>query len=288
MPNKPSGQPSGKNRTAFQRFQEQLKHVDLVIEVLDARAPLSSRHPRTAELFGTKPRLIILSKKDLGDGQRLKQWLDYFEEPENEAQAMLLSFKTQENKANVFTAALALTEKKRQQLAARGILPRPVRVCVVGMPNVGKSTFINWVIGQKRAKTGDKPGITKGPQWVRVHPQIELLDTPGILPNANFAESTAQRLALLNLLPETSYDVEEIAWSGIQLMKSQYPNLLAKYMGSGDDKTPDATLEQLAIDRKFVKTGGKPDSLRAANVFLQDLRQGKLGRVTLDQPPQKL
>jgi ribosome biogenesis GTPase A len=192
-------------------LQQQLKHVDLVIEVLDARAPLSSRHPRAVELFGAKPRLIILSKKDLADGQRLKQFLQLFQDPHQQVQAIALSLKSQENKTSIFTAALELTENKRQQLSDRGLLPRPIRVCVVGMPNVGKSSFINWLIGQKKAKVGNKPGITRGPQWVRVHPQIELLDTPGVLPNATFAEATAQKLALFNLLPESSYDMEEIA-----------------------------------------------------------------------------
>jgi ribosome biogenesis GTPase A len=290
MPQKPSGHPSSQSRTAFQLLQQQLKHVDLVIEVLDARAPFSSRHPRAVELFSAKPRLIIMSKKDLADDQRLKYWLDFFSHSPDgdEVETIALSLKTQVNKGRLFQAALELTAKKREQLAAKGLLPRPIRICVVGMPNVGKSSFINWIIGQKKARVGNKPGVTKGPQWVRVHPQIELLDTPGVLPTVTFAEQTAQKLALLNLLPESSYDMEEIAMSGIDQMKKQYPTMLARHIGASEDMTANLLLEQFARKRNFIKAGGKLDSMRAAGVFVHELRDGKLGKVTLDQPPLKL
>ncbi len=281
MPSKPSGRTSSHSRTAFQHLQEQLKYVDLVIEVSDGRAPWSSRHPRSLEIFGAKPRLLVITKEDLSDPVRIKEWVTYYNTAESgpQAHALSLSLKDHRNKPKIFSLALELTKQKREQLAARGLLPRPIRICVVGMPNVGKSTLINWLIGVKKAKTGNKPGVTKGAQWVRVHPQIELLDTPGILPAFAFSPVISQKLALFNLLPEASYDIEEIADIGLNQLNEQYPKLLRDYMPELCDNL---NLHEIAKKRKFLTMGGKLDTVRAANIFVTDLRQGKLGRVTLD------
>ena len=201
MPPKASGHPPGQSRTAFQHLQEQLKFVDIIIEVLDARAPLSSRHPRSGQIFGGKPRILIITKEDLGDPALIKHWVKQFSEESKDGQALALSLKTEKNKDKIFNLVLALTKDKRQQLAGKGLLPRPMRICVVGMPNVGKSSLINWLIGQKKTKVGNKPGVTKGAQWVRVHPQIELLDTPGILPAFAFSQDVSNKLAFLDFFP---------------------------------------------------------------------------------------
>ncbi|HEY9716211.1 MAG TPA: ribosome biogenesis GTPase YlqF [Trichormus sp.] len=287
MPARPSGRSSSQSRTAFQHLQEQIKYVDLVIEVLDARAPLSSRHPRSREIFSNKPRLLVITKEDLGDPHKVRSWVAYFnnESDARHSHAFALSLKTQRYKDKIFQLALEMTKDKREQLAAKGLLPRPIRICVVGMPNVGKSSLINWLIGQKKAKTGNKPGITKGAQWVRVHPQIELLDTPGIMPAFSFAAAVARRLALFNLLPEAVYDIEEIAQDGFEQMKAQYPQLVQKYIY---EKAETLSLEELARRRNFLTIGGNLDLVRAANVFVSDLRNGKLGRVTLDQSDSSL
>ena len=155
----------------------------------------------------------------------------------------------------------------------------------MGMPNVGKSSLINWLIGQKKAKVGNKPGVTKGAQWVRVHPQIELLDTPGILPAFSFSAATAKKLALFNLLPESNYDVEEVAQDGLEQLKAQYPKQVQNYIY---EKAESLNLEELARRRNFLTTGGSLDLVRAANVFFSDLRNGKLGRVTLDRTDSSL
>ena len=155
----------------------------------------------------------------------------------------------------------------------QGILPRPMRVCVVGMPNVGKSSLINWLIGQKKTAVADCPGVTKGTQWVRVHPQLELLDTPGILPAGALSKDAALKLSLFNLLPAANYEVEHVARQGLAILQNAYPNLLRFVYPRLE---PDlATLEEIAQRRNFLTSGGKPDFMRAAGTFLSDLRSGK-------------
>jgi ribosome biogenesis GTPase A len=156
-----------------------------------------------------------------------------------------------------------------------------MRVCVVGMPNVGKSSLINWLVGRKRMKVGDRPGITKAPQWLRIHPQIELLDTPGVLPNVSLDKETLLKLSLLNLLSENTYDAEQIANSGLALLSSLYIDRISDYFGSPQG----LNLEVLARKRNFIGPGGKLDTRRAATSFLTDLREGKLGSIMLDTAP---
>ena len=287
MPTK-SGKPSGPP-TAYKSLQESIKWVDLVIEVLDARAPLSSRHPNAQEIFGHKPKLVVLSKEDLADAGKVRDWVTIMvsrdRDSEQPAASLSLSLKTQKNRNKILDIALALTEKKRQALAKKGLLPRPMRAVVVGMPNVGKSSLINWMIGKNKAKAANKPGVTRGPQWVRVHPQIELLDTPGFLPPASFSEDVRLKLALFNLIPETSYDQEDVARHGLNLLERTYPTLVKQYIPGAAEVL---SLEEFASLRHFLTHGGKLDTSRAASTFLTDLRNGRLGRVTLDRPPQDL
>jgi ribosome biogenesis GTPase A len=252
-------------------LQEQIKWVDLVIEVVDARAPLASTHPKSDEIFGNKSRLLVLTKADIADKRELEAW---------EAKGLVLSLKTGRDKDRVLKRALELTEDKRASLARKGVLPRPMRVCVVGMPNVGKSSLINWLIGTNKTKVADRPGVTRGNQWVRVHPQLELLDTPGILPVSALDRETIIRLALFNLIPSSAYEVQEVAEIGLEMLKSKYPNLLGTYVPGVDVAT--LTLEEIARQKNFVTAGAKPDHMRAAAVFLSDLRAGKIGRVTIE------
>lgn len=268
--------------SAFQNLQDQLKWVDLIFEVRDARLPQSSGHPRAKQIFSDKPRLIVLAKQDLADEQAVSFWLTNLSQT-NSLKTMSLSLKQSRGKDKVIKLALELTAAKREALMKRGLLPRPMRACVVGMPNVGKSSFINWLIGQKRAKVGDRPGVTKGTQWVRLHSQLELLDSPGILPHEEFCEGTRLKLALLNLLPDSTYDQEQVVESGLPLIESMYPSAFSFYGLDPGKKT--IGLIELAQARNCLARGGKPDTRRAASIFLNDLREGRLGRLTLDLPP---
>lgn len=273
--------------TAFQRLTELVKWVDLVIEVLDGRLPVSTKHPKSEEIFGSRPRLIIYSKSDLADATRLKRYVKRLNEeyasPEwrgAPVKAVVLCLKGRENKTTFVEAALSLTKPKRDTLERRGLLPRPMRACVVGIPNVGKSSLINWFIGKKHAKVGDSPGVTKGTQWIRVHPDLEMLDTPGILPPNLFGEETMAKLSVLNLVPGDTYDPLTAAQVGIKLLKRHYVARLEEYV-SGLPESENA-LEHIAKRKGFLAKGAKPDERRAANTFLHDIRDGKLGDLTLD------
>jgi ribosome biogenesis GTPase A len=270
MPPPRSGAHKGHASTAFQRLREQIKWVDLVFEVIDGRAPACSQHPNSDEIFGQKTRLLIITKEDLADRRVLEPWQD---------RALILSLKSGKGREKIFKRALALTQEKRDSLTKKGILPRPMRICVVGMPNVGKSSLINWLIGTNKTKVADRPGVTRGNQWVRVHPQLELLDTPGILPVSALDKETIIRLALFNLVPASNYEVEEVARTGLELLKISYPELMQLYVPGVELKG--LSLEQIALKKNFLTTGAKPDHMRAAATLLTDLRSGKFGRVSL-------
>jgi len=279
-PPKNTKKPDKSGGTAFQQVQNQLKWVDLIIEVCDARAPMSSRHPRNASLFGSKPRLIVIAKEDLAEHSVCRNWVNALSTPNQKA--ISLSLKTSKGKAKLIDIALSLTEAKRKQMIEKGVLPRPAKVCVVGIPNVGKSSLINWLIGQKRVRVGDKPGVTRGQQWVRVHPQVELLDTPGVLPADEIEKSVQLKLALLNLVTAGSYDSEDVARQGLHILKAIYPDRLKAYVL--EENLEDVTLQALATKRNLLGPGGIPDIKRAASVFLGDLRSGKLGEISLERP----
>lgn len=269
--------------TPFQRLTEISKWVDLIIEVLDGRLPESTRHPASKQIFGNKPRLTIYSKLDLADAERLKALtLGDFEsdDPDDFHRSLILSLKSREFKGKFISSALSITTQKRQALERKGILPRPMRACVVGIPNVGKSSLINWFIGQKRTKVGDMPGVTRGTQWIRVDPQLELLDTPGILPPTAMSAETHNRLAFLNLVPASTYNVEEIADFGVRTMQRLYPERLEEYCAGLAEAQQG--MMHMAETRRYLASGARLDDLRAANIFLRDVRDGKLGRLTLD------
>lgn len=268
----------GGSPSAFQRLQDQLKWVDLVFEVRDARAPHASGHPRACELFAGKPRVIVLAKEDLADQAATTAWLKYFSG--DAMAAIALSLKVSRGKEALVSKALHLTAHKRQALVKKGLLPRPVRACVVGMPNVGKSSLINWLVGRRKTLVGDRPGVTRGTQWVRLHNELELLDTPGILPNTQLPPAAAEMLAVLNLIPEGTYLPEEAAVAALRLVEVRYPGALAKHFGCAG--VPD--LAQVAQSRNLKAPGGKPDLYRASSLVLSAVREGKLGRLTLETP----
>lgn len=270
--------------TAFGRLKEQLQAVDLLFEVRDARLPNSSKHPKAEEIFGNKPRIVVLAKQDLADPEELKTWMSLLA-PGDDRAALALSFKLRKGQDKLVATSLKLTEAKREALVRKGLLPRAMRACVVGLPNTGKSTLINWLIGKNKARTGNQPGITRGTQWVRVHPQLELLDTPGILPPVAFGRETTMKLALCNIVPEDHYDFVEAAEYGLALVARERPSALQIY-GDKLMLAEEQTLEALAISRSMLAAGATPDIRRAAAIFLNDFRNGKLGNYILDDLPQ--
>jgi ribosome biogenesis GTPase A len=279
-PRKPAKRKTGSgSRTPFQHITELIKWVDLVIEVLDARVPLSTRHPKAEEIFGRKPRLFVVTKSDLCDMDETKRLVESLK-AQTGYPSLLVSLKNSSGKAQIMSACIEATHEKLDSLVKKGILPRPMRVCVVGLPNVGKSSLINWLIGQNRTKTGDRPGITKGTQWVRVHPKLELLDTPGILPPTSFAKPVKDKLSICNLVPESNYDRLEIADRAILEFREKYPRLLDLYIdGLSEDGKG---LLDIAVARNLLTSGAKPDINRAAALLLSELREGRVGRFTLD------
>lgn len=269
---------------AVRQMQEDIKLIDLVIEIIDARIPFSSRNPDIDKIAGNKSRVIILNKSDLSDPKVNLLWRDYFEK--NGIFVLEADSRNAKslNKLNDLVKEACAEKIKRDQ--KRGIVNRPLRAMVVGIPNVGKSTFINSFAGKACAKTGNKPGVTKGKQWIRLGKGLELLDTPGILwPKFESAE-VGEHLALIGAINDEIIHTDELAMAGIRLLKESYPDLLAqRYSDSVDFEKKDyEILSDLAVCRNLIAKGGLPDVDRMAAVFVEELRNGKIGRISFERP----
>lgn len=274
---------------AKRQIEEKLKLIDVVVELLDARIPQSSRNPIIDEITGSKPRLVLLNKADLADSERTAEWSRYFREK---------GFATLAIDANAGTGvkdiagkAKELLKEKIQRQIDKGMKPRPVRALIVGIPNVGKSTLINRLAGRNIAVTGDRPGVTKGQQWIKTGGDLELLDTPGILwpkfddPIAGF------RLAATGAIKEDVLHIDEVACFVLKDLVSHYGPVLAERYGLTDlpAELPDMqaaieVLEQIGRRRGCLSGGGHVDYEKAAGILLRELRAGKLGRMTLEGP----
>jgi ribosome biogenesis GTPase A len=261
------------------RLREQLALVDLLFEVRDARLPLSSRHPRAEEIFGSKPRIIVLAKQDLANPDDLAYWTSHLSQPPAIA-CVAVSLKRQSGRQALIAHALRLV---KQVSTRKTILPRPLRASVVGLPNVGKSTLINWLLARHKTAVGNRPGITRGVQWIRLEGQLELLDTPGILPPFAFDATVSMLLSLCNILAADRYDAQDLACSGLSLVAAARPDALAQLYGPSPTGAA-FTLEDIARARGCLSAGGRPDVERAAWVFLGDFRAGRLGGFVLDKP----
>ena len=263
---------------------ENLKYVDLVAEVIDARIPISSRNPDIDELVGSKPRLIILNRADQADPEATHRWREWFQ-----AQGwgvLETDAKTGRGVREFSAGVRSALRDKIEQWRAKGQVGRPIRVMIVGVPNVGKSTFINQVARRKSAKAGDRPGVTRGKQWVTVDTGLELLDTPGILWPKFEDPATGQRLAFTGAVKDEIMDVETLACHFMELLAARYPGaLLQRYKVEAQPEEPGwALLERAARGRGFLISGGECDTDRMAHVLLDEYRSGKLGRFTLEMP----
>jgi len=274
---------------AVRMMQENIKLIDLVIELVDARIPQSSRNPDIDKLGQNKSRLILLNKADLADERQTAKWTAYFEEKG----FFVLALNARESKdMKAINAIVAKAcQEKIERDRKRGILNRPVRAMVVGIPNVGKSTFINSFAKKACAKTGNKPGVTKGKQWIRLSKTLELLDTPGILWPKFEDQIVGLRLALIGSMNDEILDMEDMAFKLIQFMAKKYPKLLAERYEINpelmkedmDDKEALEILSQIAVFRKCLLKMDEPDIRKAANLLLDDFRSGRLGKITLEE-----
>ena len=267
---------------AKRMMQENIKLIDLIIELVDARIPMSSRNPDIDELGKGKSRIILLNKSDLADAWLNQEWESFFKEKGYFVQQ--LNAKTGAGIKNIQALVQESCKEKIERDRKRGIINRPVRAMVVGIPNVGKSTFINSFAGKACAKTGNKPGVTKGKQWIRLNKNLELLDTPGILWPKFEDQKIGERLALIGSINDEILHVDELAVALIRNLKNSYLDLLEKRYDITIDEDAYDTLKKIAIARKCLQKGELPDVDRASSMLLEDFRSGKLGRITLERP----
>ncbi|MCQ6557939.1 ribosome biogenesis GTPase YlqF [Paenibacillus mendelii] len=274
---------------ARRQIQEKLKLIDIAIELLDARIPLSSRNPMVDEILLDKPRLIVLNKADLADSKTTEQWIAAFKAAGHVSVAVDSSTGTKVNEIPVMAKQI-LHEKIARQIA-KGMNPRAIRGLIVGIPNVGKSTLINRLAGRSIAETGDRPGVTKGQQWIKVGKDMELLDTPGILWPKFEDQLVGHRLAMTGAIKEQILNVEDIAFFAVKELAHRYWPTIAERFGL--DKPPsdleDADeivriMEDIGRKRGCLVSGGRVDLEKASGIILRELRAGKLGRITLETP----
>lgn len=262
---------------AERKLKEQLSLVDAVIEVLDARIPFSSGYDNIAGLLKDKPRLVLFNKSDLADKTKLKEFATKIEQ-ESGFPVILSDAKNSKDLNLIVKKAVELSEPRIQVIMQKGLLRRPARVMVVGMPNVGKSSIINKLTRSSKTKIGAKAGVTRQQQWVRINPQLDLLDTPGIIPMKQEDQARAQKLAFVNSVSENAYSNEIVAEQLLKLLSDKYPQTVKDYYKLDEE----ITLENISRSRNWIKTGGEPDIERTSIYVLRDFREGKIGKFVLD------
>lgn len=267
---------------AKRMMQEDIKLIDLVIELLDARLPLSSRNPDIDELGKNKSRLILLNKADLADENLNKQWASWFNE--RGYYTVKLNSKSGSGMKEINQAVSTVCKDKIERDRKRGILNRPVRAMVVGIPNVGKSTFINAYAKKACTKTGNRPGVTKGKQWIKLGKNLELLDTPGILWPKFEDQEVGLKLALVGSIKDELLDITELALKLIEYLSVNYKGMIARRYAVEEEASPVEVLNGVAKNRNCKLKGDRPDIEKASGILMDDFRSGKLGRVTLEFP----
>ena len=267
---------------ARRMMQENIKLIDLIIELVDARIPLSSRNPDIDELGKNKARLILLNKADLAEDALNDEWISYFKE--KGYSAVKVNSKKGGGIKSIQSVIQEACREKTERDRKRGILNRPVRAMVAGIPNVGKSTFINALAGKACAKTGNKPGVTKGKQWIRLNKNVELLDTPGILWPKFEDQEVGLKLAFIGSFKDEILQTEELAAELVKFMKSVYPGVLEEKYDILAVEDIYGCLRDIAESRHCLVRGSELDTGKAAAILLDDFRSGRLGRITLERP----
>lgn len=268
---------------AKRQMQEDLKLINLIIELVDARIPLSSRNPDIDELGKNKSRLILLNKSDLADEKYNEEWTKYFQQ-----KGFFVLKVNARSGVGLKAIQGVITEACKEKIERdrrRGIKNRPIRAMVVGIPNVGKSTFINSYAGKACTKTGNKPGVTKGKQWIRLNKSLELLDTPGILWPKFEDQEVGKRLAYIGSIKDEILNLEELSLLLLEYIRENYPGMLTARYGISEEGTPLSMLEGIAENRKCLVRGQALDYAKAAGILMEEFRNGKLGRITLEHPP---
>ena len=270
---------------AKRMMQENISLIDLVIELVDARAPLSSRNPDIDELGKHKSRLILLNKSDLADPGLNQRWMSFFKE--KGFYVLEVNAKTGQGLKAIQGMVREACKEKIERDRKRGINNRPVRAIVVGIPNVGKSTFINSFAGKACTKTGNKPGVTKGKQWIRLNKELELLDTPGILWPKFESEEVGRKLAMIGSMNDEILQMTELAEALVTYLLSHYRRaLLDRYQieEDGQSYTAQEVMEAVCENRKCYKKGQELDYEKAAALVIDDFRSGRIGQITLEEP----
>ena len=265
---------------ARRMMQEDMKLIDLVIELVDARIPYSSRNPDIDALAGGKSRVLLLNKADLADEKKNQLWAQYYRE--KGFFVLEMNSKTRNGMKRLGELVREACREKIERDRRRGIKNRPIRAMVAGIPNVGKSTFINTFVGRSLTKTGNRPGVTKGKQWIRVSKELELLDTPGILwPKF---EAVGQRLAYIGSINDQILPTQELAYQLILFLQKEYPQALKERYQIAEDVDAVNVLEEICKRRGCYKKGMEPDHDKAAGLLLDEFRGGQLGKMTLEIP----
>ncbi len=267
---------------ARRMMEEEIKLIDVVIELLDARAPIATTNPDIQKIAGGKPRVVILNKSDLADYKANVEWVKYYKE--QGAQAMILDSRSREGLKNVKALIEEACREKRERDKKKGIIARPIRAMVAGIPNVGKSTFINAYSRKSSAATGNKPGVTKGKQWIKLGKDLELLDTPGILWPKIEDRTMGEYLAFIGTINDNVIPITEIAADLIGFLSLKYEGALEDRYDIEVSDDVYETLKAIGNKKGCVKKGGETDTEKASKVLLDDFRNGKLGRITLQWP----
>lgn len=267
---------------AKRMMQENIKLIDLIIELVDARVPVSSRNPDIDELGKNKARLILLNKSDLADERYNEQWTKYFQE-----KGFFVAKVNSKSGAGIKLLHPIIQETCKAKIERdkrKGIMNRPIRAMVVGIPNVGKSTFINSFAGKACTKTGNKPGVTKGKQWIRLNKGVELLDTPGILWPKFEDQTVGLKLAMIGSIKDEILNIDEMSLELLKFLHAKYEGVLSKRFEIAEQEEALKMLEEIAANRKCLLKGNVLDYSKAAGILLEEFRSGKIGRITLEFP----
>jgi ribosome biogenesis GTPase A len=268
---------------ARREVTEKLKLIDIIYELVDARIPLSSRNPMIDEIIQHKPRLILLNKADLADPEKTKEWIDYFSSQGHKAIA--INSQAGSGLHQITSTSKEILREKLEKMKSKGIKPRAIRAMIVGIPNVGKSTFINRLAKKNIAKTGNTPGVTKSQQWIKVGKELELFDTPGILWPKFEDQEVGLKLALTGAIKDTLLNLQDIAVYGLRFLENEYPERLKeRYQLTDIPENIVELFDEIGTKRGCLTGGGIVDYDKTAELIVREIRSEKLGRLTFDRP----